>query len=794
MTPMSAAPAEDPLATILDRILAAPPAALETALELECDAHPALASKLRARIRALAELGLVGPDELDSAGATIPDRLGEFALLERIGGGGMGVVFRARQEALGRDVALKILRPEFSFLEHGRARLRREVEAIARLAHPGIVPIHTFGEAGGITYYAMELVRGGSLQDVVDGLRGRAPATLAPAAFASIAGGDAATWGTSWSDVVARILLQAADALAHAHARGIVHRDVKPSNLMAAPDGSVRLVDFGLAQSSEAERLTRTGAQLGSLPYSSPEQVRGEPLDGRTDVWSLGVVGYELLALEQPFLAPSQPEILRRVVELEPPELTRRNPAVHADLAAVVHRALEKELERRYPNAEALAADLRAFLAGRPVTARRPSARERLQRWIRREPLRATLAALLLLGMPTVTGLAGYLIANQDRIVLGTETSRRNRIEQALARGFLALSQQHPDHARGEFQTVLAEDPANAEAAAGLAACSGVAAPATEIDEAQADAGQLFVAAVPAITRGPRGDRAQAAHAARWLRLARERSPQARPVYYFQSAHAAALAGDGAACRELAAAIGRLWPQDALAQYWIGTALLEQDPPAARTALQRARELSPRLAAAAGNLGLLAMREGDFAAAREALTEACTLAPAAVEPRINLAIACLQLGDAAAATAAIDAALAAAPEHPGAHYNRGIVALATGDADRALAEFTRATELDPSYREAWNNRAGLEYQRDDFAAAERSFRQLAEIAPDWPQAHANYALVLQRRGALREAAAALQQAVALAPRDRELHDDLLAVLRALRDDAAIAAEEARFGR
>ncbi len=283
------------------------------ALEALCREHPARAAALRARVQQLRAIGFVGAPSTD---APLPERIGGFRILSRLGGGGMGVVFLAEQEGLGRQVALKLVRPDLLYFPGARERFAREVEAVARLAHPGIVPVFAGGEDNGIPYYAMERVRGASLEEVLASLAGRDPSQLSGADLRRAveqlvaareaprkasrgesrhSGAGELLFAGSWSSACLRIARAVALALQHAHECGVLHRDIKPSNIMLTPDGRVLLLDFGLATAEGSERLTGTGAQLGSLAWMSPEQVRGEhaTLDGRTDVYSLGATLYE---------------------------------------------------------------------------------------------------------------------------------------------------------------------------------------------------------------------------------------------------------------------------------------------------------------------------------------------------------------------------------------------------------------------------------------------------------------------------------------------------------------------
>ncbi len=260
---------------------------------------------------------------------------GQFAVERELGRGGMGVVFLAREVTLDRLVALKVLPEPLAADPDTRERFLREARTAARLAHPNVVPVHRADEAGGTAFFAMAFVDGESLGDRI---RDRGPLPAADAV---------------------PILRAAAWALAYAHARGVVHRDVKPENiLLERATGHTLVTDFGIAGQlapDDAARLTRDGLVLGTLQYMSPEQAGGEPLDGRSDVYSLGVVAYEALSGRPPFADLAGPAVLVAHVTREAPPLRTAAPAVPSELARVVDRCLAKRPADRYATAEALA-------------------------------------------------------------------------------------------------------------------------------------------------------------------------------------------------------------------------------------------------------------------------------------------------------------------------------------------------------------------------------------------------------------------------------------------------------
>jgi hypothetical protein len=262
--------------------------------------------------------------------------LGDAYTIEgEIGRGGMGVVYRARDERLQRRVAIKVLPPELAFQQDIRERFTREAQTAARLSHPHIVPIHTVGEGLGLVYFVMGYVDGESVAARIR-RRGKLPV-----------------------DEVRRVMAEAADALSAAHAVSIIHRDIKPDNiLLEGPRGRVMVTDFGIAKalsSSSGATLTGAGVAIGTPAFMSPEQAAGErEIDGRSDIYSLGIVAYQMLTAELPFSAPTVAGILMKQITEVAPDVRSRRADVPEDLALAVARCLEKDPENRWPTADSL--------------------------------------------------------------------------------------------------------------------------------------------------------------------------------------------------------------------------------------------------------------------------------------------------------------------------------------------------------------------------------------------------------------------------------------------------------
>jgi len=355
------------------------------------------------------ESNAVAPGVSGALGATSHIHLDEFELIRELGRGGMGVVHLARDTVLGRLVAIKVLAPHLVDSEQAVERFRQEGRAVAALGHPGIVPVHRAACSQGRHYIAMAYVEGETLHD-------RIRAAHPPA-------GDATPTG-DLPEVFrnpervrdsARIIADVAEALEHAHRAGVVHRDVKPSNVIVDATGRPHLTDFGIAKVKGGAALTTPGDLAGTAHYMSPEQADEAPdaIDRRSDVFSLGVVLYELLALRRPFDGPNQQRVLEAIRKDEPPDLRAANPLVAVDLSTICHKALEKRPQNRYQTAAHMAADLRSFLAGDPILARPPSAVRRARRWAKRH--RASLAASVVVASLAITASAVGLFVMQER-------------------------------------------------------------------------------------------------------------------------------------------------------------------------------------------------------------------------------------------------------------------------------------------------------------------------------------------------------------------------------------------
>ena len=497
----------DPMAGLADEFLERYRRGERPAVSDYARRHPELADQIRDLFPSLAMLEDARPILRPAAGQSKtasgggPFRqLGEYRIVREIGRGGMGIVYEAEQESLGRRVALKVLPP--GVLENCRQveRFRREARAAARLHHTNIVPVFGVGEEGGTHYYVMQHIEACPLDDVLDDLRRlRAEAALVShssqedpetrnlSRAETASSPSSKTWSSldlarslwagrfrdpSSSDVsgtrgsdrddpsgratitpappsrklapiesapssllsdpdrlyarsVAHVGIQVAEALEYSNGQGVLHRDVKPSNLLLDVFGTVWLTDFGLAKATDTPDLTHTGDLLGTLRYLAPERFHGHA-DVRSDVYSLGLTLYELLAMRPAFDEHGQADLVGQITLAKPLRLDEINTSLPRDLVTIVHKAIAKEPSDRYQTPGALAEDLRRFRDDRPIAGRRLSLLERGWRWCRRNRMDAALIA-------TTLALAGLAIG-MGLWVQRQQTERRAEAEGAQGR------------------------------------------------------------------------------------------------------------------------------------------------------------------------------------------------------------------------------------------------------------------------------------------------------------------------------------------------------------------------
>jgi serine/threonine protein kinase len=431
----------DPLEMLMDEYAQQCRAGQAPSISEFAGQHPEWSAQLRELLPTVARMekakAAKRSSEIVQASRLKLERLGDYRIVREIGRGGMGIVFEAEQESLHRRVALKVL-PQHSQLDPRRLeRARREAKAAARLHHTNIVAIFGVGEQDGLHYIVMQYIEGHGLHELLgqwkrDSILSKLPPTQAegfgtqrvltfdatPSTQSSgnLAAASSAPLSGSQTNIVplpkpnrdrwqkiAHIGEQIASALDYAHRQGVLHRDVKPANLLLDKQDNAWIVDFGLAKLTDApEGFTSDGQVLGTLQYVAPEVLDGKG-DARSDIYGLGLTLYELATLQSPFVESSPASMLKKIREHQPARPRKINPAVPADLETIILKAIRPEVKDRYPTAGDMAEDLQRFLSDQPILARRMSLAEKSWRWCRKNKAIATLAAAL-----AVTFVAGF--------------------------------------------------------------------------------------------------------------------------------------------------------------------------------------------------------------------------------------------------------------------------------------------------------------------------------------------------------------------------------------------------
>ena len=411
----------DPIDELADDFVSRMEAGESPSIEEYCERYPELAGQIRELFSTLAMLQEAKPK---TGGAicepsSLPERIGSYEVCREIGRGGMGVVYEARHRELGRLVALKLLPRRTSTDRRALARFHREGRAIAKLHHTNIVPLFEVGDDEGQFFLVMQLIPGRSLDKILveaktleadDARNGSGTASKSiverylsetiTASDSSITS-DSATSRPRAFRFIASIGVQVAEALSYSHVRGIIHRDVKPSNILVDEKGTAWLTDFGLAK-MDGDDLTQTGDFVGTLRYMAPERFRGSG-DERADIYGLGLTLYEMLVMEPAYPATNHAELIGRISHSPPTPLLSKNPRIPRDLNTIVMKSIDPEARSRYRSARAMADDLIRYVNDEPIKARRRSSLERMIRWTKRN---RTVAVMLVALAMAIGGLA----------------------------------------------------------------------------------------------------------------------------------------------------------------------------------------------------------------------------------------------------------------------------------------------------------------------------------------------------------------------------------------------------
>jgi serine/threonine protein kinase/tetratricopeptide (TPR) repeat protein len=769
--------------------------------------HPEHVGELRQlwpALGALDELSQSGPEDLSgiaSPAATgdpwVAGVLGDFRIVREVGRGGMGVVYEAEQISLRRRVALKVLPLAATMDPRHLQRFHNEAQAAACLHHTNIVPVYSVGCERGVHYYAMQFIDGLPLSEVirqrrqaedrpVDGAR-TTPYAMQPAGAITAnptarAGGDSTPLSgqgrrdQDYYRKVAELGVQAAEALDLAHQVGIVHRDVKPGNLLLDSRGQVWVTDFGLAQVRQGEAgLTLTGEMLGTVRYMSPEQALAQRvvIDHRTDVYSLGATLYELLTLRPAFAGSDRQELLRQIAFEEPVYPRKLDRGIPAELETIMLKAMEKNPTHRYAKAQDMADDLECFLKEEPIRARRPSRAQRLRKWSRRHQSAVTAGVVcLLVSLAVVAGSFGWLLG--ERAVRQRESEAR--VVEALKEAAPALREGNPYHPT----LVTAVQRAEAQRVTGVVGA-----------ELQARVEQLL-RDVEMLTRLEKAH-LQSAVGNReigWDFAGADQSYAGAFVGYGLDVNSMALNAPAAAERVRASAIaphlvaglddwaaardrlnwGRGRSLRAIAD------LADDDPwrrrlraavaPRNRAALEALAEETAARRQPPTYLVLLARaldETGNWTATERLLRRAQSGHSTDFWVNVELAhsLSCKQRPDWEDAARFYQAALALRPLSPGVLTNFGVALYKLGKTREAIDAYRKAIEMKPDSHQVHNNLGVALVVDHRLNEAVDAWRKATQIKPDYAEAHANLGHGLRGQGKLAEAIAAYQKAIEL---------------------------------
>jgi len=780
------------LGEVLDEYLKALEAGNAPDREALLKGHPDLVEELGAALLGIDFVYSAAPRLApDEHAETLPGRsLGDYRLVRELGRGGMAVVYEAEQISLGRRVALKVL-PFAAVLDPKQLqRFKNEALAAAHLHHAHIVPVYGVGCERGVHYYAMQYVEGQSLAAAIRDLKGGLNGDLKEGCTGEEPKTPISSHGSNREPAYIRMAtalgIQAAQALDHAHQFGIVHRDVKPGNLLVDHAGTLWVTDFGVASSVANVGLTMTGELLGTIRYMSPEQAQAKraPIDHRTDVYSLGATLYELFTLEPAFPGDDPHVVIHDIATQEPVLPRRLNPAIPSDLETVLQKAMSKDPAHRYATALEMAEDLTRFLENRPIEAKRPGLIRRASQWSRRHrTLVGATAALLLLstaGLATGTALLWREQAHTNA-AYGTAQANLRLALEALDQIYIDEAGGHPkireglpkdllQRGLGFYEKFVAENSHNKGLVILLAS-------------AYQRAGLIF---------RELGEEARAVESLNLAISAYDRALESDPRDTRATHNRGIALGEVGRFEEALASHNRtleIDPLDAYAHNSRGADLCDHFGRyhEALAEFDRAIELEPLNSLAHMNRGNALFHLTRFEEALAACDRALEIDP--LNPRIHTCRAAILngLGRLKDALAACDRAIEINPRHTHAHINRGTTLLSLGRFEDAFASYDRALEIEP--RNAWIHslRGSALYDVGRFEEALAAYDRAVEIEPQNASYHCGRGNSLLELGRFDESLAACDRAIAIDPRNSGAHASRAAPLRELgRFDESLA--------
>jgi tetratricopeptide (TPR) repeat protein/tRNA A-37 threonylcarbamoyl transferase component Bud32 len=743
----------------------------------------------------------IGKVVQDAVDGLIPESIDEFRIDGVLGAGGMGVVYRALQENPHRPVALKVLHQVNS--DALNSRFRQESETLGRLRHRGIAQIYSAGTAeaasGSLSYFVMELVEGPDLMTYRE------------------------TIGLE-TDGILRLTAEICDAVHYAHGEGVIHRDLKPGNILVDRDGVPRILDFGVARliDHDAETMTEDGVVIGTVAYMSPEQATGKKgnIGPWSDVYSIGVILYEMLAGRRPIelKGVAIPEALALIEEADPVPLERLETRFSGDISVIVGKALAREPERRYASAAELAADIRRFLAHEPIVARPPSTFYQVSRFVRRHRLAVAMVAVLAIAAPVVTGLGAFIWARLPDLRAHEETLAERRLQDELEEAFHDFHEKRIQEAAGRFQSIRAEFPDSKEAFAGETFARYYLNEDDQVLSLVAEGERLFPGSgtlkkIRADVQRRAGKEDEAASllleagepttAADWFiegyrnivqarlasartaagqdsyRLAEENLVRAiaassapRRAYYFALAEAIANQDKPRLNLDLHKVLVARWPDSDRAWWWAGFVSTRSESDKALSYYEEFLRRRPGDFEAHNNLGNVLRNLGRDQDAKLQYQEAFRLNPTHIHPRFNLARIAEAEGDLQGARVVYTTLTLEYPDDGRSHADLAGVYHKLGLFDKAYTLVKKAIEIDPRLVGSHLNHAIIACSLKKYDEALAAVREAIALNPSSGHSHSVHADILRAMDRVDEEFSALELAIRLDPSDSESHSNL----------------------
>jgi tetratricopeptide (TPR) repeat protein/predicted Ser/Thr protein kinase len=741
--------------------------------------YPEFESQIRQRIQRLQEIDglfafLMEADTSDF-GEGIPEhslvgkRLGDFEILSLIGTGGMGAVFLARQVSLDREVALKVISDISGARAKSLERFKREAKVLAKISHPNIVPIYEVGQQGPYSYFAMEYIKGVSLDKILSSIRNAKSADKAsdvmrkclesPISGETVqekaAGANGAGIDTDYIVRISRIIISIASALDYAHKKGILHRDIKPSNILIDTEGTAKLVDFGLAKAETQQTITNTGEFFGTPNYVSPEQIRKpEVVDCRSDVFSLAVTYYECLTLHPPFGGDTVNETLTQVISREAIPPKKYCPRLSTDFNTVLLHALEKLPEDRYQAAADFTGDIENLLEFKPITAKRPSITHRAYKAVRRNPLKVAI-----IGISVIVIVLGYFVLSNFMQKRNKATARKL---EAIAAGYLVSGDYR--EALKYYKRAITIYPLNVATHSEIGTCYTKLKQYPEAIEAYKQAIAIepdYTVAIGALggiyySEGRYDDALGMYEKVIKIRPDAQTYRNIGNLLDDMRRHEEAIVAFKNAIKTN--------PKDALAYSDLGYVYskLNLVDEAIKT-FEKAREIDPNCAFAYNNLGSFYYDSGKCEKAIELFTKATNLDPKFYLAYINLGLAHNTLRNYPEAANAYKRAIELNPKDAIIFNNLGFALDRSGHPKEAEEVYKKAIKIDPNCFEAYNNLGLIYSDSNNYREAIQLFNKAIGIEPNNAVAVCNLGLAYKGSGNYAQSIKCYEKAIEIDP-------------------------------